>query len=269
MASFRFDQAEGLRRMVGGGSPRLLCVLSSAPPADKAALLLNLAASLTRAGSRVLLLDACGHRSGLAASLALDVPSLLEVAREQAALAAALHMLPEGVQLAALSPRSLKRALPQAERERLDDIFCQLVDSHDVLLVDAELDEDGAFLLPAMSAGEILVQAADSAAAITAAYGCIKRLHGQYGRRPVDVLVTGCDEARAGVVFRNMASAALRYLGVELRSLGSVPEDQELRQAMRLKRSVVDAFPLASTATAFRNLAGHYAGAPHAEASHV
>ncbi len=268
MASFRFDQAEGLRRMVSGPRPRVLTVLSSAPDADKTALLVNLAASLHQAGSQALLLDACGQRHGVARRLQPGLPSLMAVARGAGSLSAAVANPQEGLQLATLCGAGDMAADDTAPVQAL---FERLAAQHDVVLADADLDRHGDFLLPALADGEILVQVCEREASITGAYALIKRLQARLGRRPVGVLVTGCERARAATVYRNMAQAASRYLAVELHSLGCVPADDSLRQASRLGRSVVDAFPLADAAIAFRGLAGqvlHSAPLP-LEARHV
>ncbi|MES2741947.1 MAG: antiactivator of flagellar biosynthesis FleN protein, partial [Pseudomonadota bacterium] len=50
---FDFDQAEGLRRMLAGPTPRVVTFLSATPQDDKGAMLVNLGASLARAGNDV------------------------------------------------------------------------------------------------------------------------------------------------------------------------------------------------------------------------
>lgn len=272
MASFRFDQAEGLRRMVSGPRPRVLAVLSCAPDADKTALLVNLAASLHQAGSQALLLDACSQRRGIARRMHPELTPLSAVARGAASLDSAVARLHDGLQLATLSAERAGQPLAASVAAQLPALFQQLAAEHDVVLADADLDLQGDFLLPALSNGEILVQVCDRESSITGAYTLIKRLQARLGRRPVGVLVTGCDPQRAAMVYRNMAQAARRYLAVELHSLGCVPEDESLRRASRLGRSVVDAFPLAAAAVAFRGLAGQFlqGGAPTPmEAHHV
>jgi flagellar biosynthesis protein FlhG len=52
LASFDFDQAEGLRRMLAGPKPRVYTFLSAASAEEKGAMLVNLAASLSQAGRR-------------------------------------------------------------------------------------------------------------------------------------------------------------------------------------------------------------------------
>lgn len=269
MASFPFDQAEGLRRMVCGPRPRVLSVLSAASAMDKQALLVNLSASLTHAGSKVLLLDATLSGNGLASRLAPACQPLLQVARGHGRLEQAVTELPDALQVASVARPGARAALSVSELARVSGLFSELAACYDVTLVDAELDGEGDLLLPELASGEVLVQVSDSEASITGAYGLIKRLHARLGRRPMGLVVSGCSQAKAATVYRNMAQAASRYLAVELHSLGFVPDDEQLRRANCLGRSVVDAFPLAGAAAAFRHLAGHYARGNQLEAGHV
>ena len=66
MANFDFDQAEGLRRMLAGPKPRIVTFLSACQQDDKGAMLVNLGASLARAGNDVLIVDACQTEYGVA-----------------------------------------------------------------------------------------------------------------------------------------------------------------------------------------------------------
>jgi flagellar biosynthesis protein FlhG len=52
LASFDFDQAEGLRRMLAGPKPRIVTFLSATPSDDKGAMLVNLGASLARPATK-------------------------------------------------------------------------------------------------------------------------------------------------------------------------------------------------------------------------
>jgi flagellar biosynthesis protein FlhG len=260
LASFDFDQAEGLRRMLAGPKPRILTFLSATTMDEKRAMLLNLSASLARTCGDVLLFDACVSGAGVASRMALsNGATLLEVARQERALNDAIHVTPQGFNVARLTSgpvRSLVRDTDQSRR--LAASFGVLAARSGMVLVDGELDSDGALPIDAMANGEVVVQVANSAASIKTAYGLIKRLHGQLGRRPFGVLVTGASEAEAKVVYDNMAHAASRYLGLQLTSVGSVPADESVNRAARLGRSVVDAFPLAGASVAFRQLAGRF-----------
>jgi flagellar biosynthesis protein FlhG len=258
LASFDFDQAEGLRRMLAGPKPRIVTFLSATPQDDKGAMLVNLGASLAQSGNDVMIVDACTRDYGVAQRLGVDRgPSLLQVARQECALNQVIHPVPQGFSVATMA-----RTAPNSadEARRLAKTFDVLVkQAGSIIMVDGEFSEDGTFPVPIMASSEIVVQVSTSATSITNAYALIKRLSQHLGRRPFGILVTGATEAEAKVVYDNMSSAATRYLAVTLTSMGSVPADEYLHRAARLGRAVVDAFPLAGASVAFRRLAGRFA----------
>ena len=258
MASFDFDQAEGLRRMLAGPKPRIVTFLSATPQDDKGAMLVNLGASLAQSGNDVMIVDACTRDYGVAQRLGVDRgPNLLQVARQECALNQVIHPVPQGFSVATMARTAASSA---DEARRLAKTFDVLVkQAGSIIMVDGEFSEDGTFPVPIMSSSEIVVQVSTSATSITNAYALIKRLSQHLGRRPFGILVTGATEAEAKVVYDNMSSAATRYLAVTLSSMGSVPADEYLHRAARLGRAVVDAFPLAGASVAFRRLAGRFA----------
>jgi flagellar biosynthesis protein FlhG len=260
LANFNFDQAEGLRRMLTAPKPRIFTFLSATSEEEKSAMLVNLGASLARAGSEVLLLDACAGARGIASRLGvLQSATLLSVARQESALNEVTHMMPQGFGVAVLARASLHSTMQDPDQaRRLGNAFGVLARQTDILVVDGELDAEDLFALPAMATGEIVVQVSTSPASIKSAYSLIKRLSSQLGRRPFSVLVTGASEEEAQVVYQNMTQAASRYLAISLNSMGSVPTDEHLKRATRLGRAVVEAFPLAGASVAFRRLAARF-----------
>lgn len=263
MANFTSDQAEGLRRLLAGPKPRIVSLVSSLGSVEKSATLMNLATSLSKAGSNVLLLDACSPSNGLAQRLGFArAATLTQVARQERALNEAVQMTTLGFGVATLARECLSGTLNDAaEARRLANAVGVLASQNDIMLIDAELDADGGFPLPAMQRGEIVVQVANSGSSITSAYAIIKRLNARLGRRSFGVLVSGASEAEARLVFENMAQAASRYLAVPLCSMGWVPADADLGRASRLGRPVVDAFPMALASVAFRRLASRFVDA--------
>jgi flagellar biosynthesis protein FlhG len=265
LASFDFDQAEGLRRMLAGPKPRIVTFLSATAQDDKGAMLVNLGASLAQSGNDVLIVDACERDYGVAQRLGVDRgPGLLQVARQECALNQVIHPVPQGFSVVKMSSPVVPA---QAGTQGHDDVR-RLANTFDVLvkqcagsivIVDGEFGEDGSFPVAIMASSEIVVQVSTGATSITNAYALVKRLSQQLGRRPFGILVTGATEAEAKVVYDNMSLAATRYLAVTLNSMGSVPADEYLHRAARLGRAVVDAFPLAGASVAFRRLAGRFA----------
>jgi flagellar biosynthesis protein FlhG len=272
LASFDFDQAEGLRRMLAGPKPRIVTFLSATPQDDKGAMLINLGASLAQSGNDVLIVDACERGYGVAQRLGVDRgPGLLQVARQECALNQVIHSVPQGFSVVKMNKVVPATASNQAwtpayagatdDARRLAKTFDVLVkqSAGSIVIVDGEISEEGGFPVPIMASSEIVVQVSTGATSITNAYALIKRLSQHLGRRPFGILVTGATEAEAKVVYDNMSSAATRYLAVTLSSMGSVPADEYLHRAARLGRAVVDAFPLAGASVAFRRLAGRFA----------
>jgi len=269
LASFDFDQAEGLRRMLAGPKPRIVTFLSATAQDDKGAMLVNLGASLAQSGNDVLIVDACERDYGVAQRLGVDRgPGLLQVARQECALNQVIHAVPQGFSVVKMNSRERQQTWTPAfagatveDTRRLAKTFDVLVkqSAGSIVIVDGEFSDDGSFPVPIMESSEIVVQVSTGATSITNAYALVKRLSQHLGRRPFGILVTGATEAEAKVVYDNMSSAATRYLAVTLSSMGSVPADEYLQRAARLGRAVVDAFPLAGASVAFRRLAGRFA----------
>src|SRR5476649_2816011 len=96
--------------MLAGPKPRIVTFLSATPQDDKGAMLVNLGASLARAGNDVLLVDACASAHGVASRLGVDGgASLLEVARQECALNQVIYQVPQGFAVASMTrgaPRS-------------------------------------------------------------------------------------------------------------------------------------------------------------------
>lgn len=260
MASFDFDQAEGLRRMLAGPRPRVISFVSAASVEEKGAMLVNLGASLAQAGRDVLVVDACLDGEGVAARLdAVRGATLQQVARQERALDEVIQPMKQGFGIATLARGPQRHdALEPLQARRIAHTLGVLAKRADIVLMDAELTSNGGFTIPTLADSEIVVQVANNPGSITEAYATIKRLNSQLGRCPFSLIVTGAGEKEAQVVYNNMAAAANRYLAVKLQSLGSVPPDDHLKRAMHLGRSVVDAFPLAGASVAFRRLAGRF-----------
>ena len=256
MASFENDQAEGLRRMLGQRSSRIVTFVSAAPVREKQTLLLNLAACLHHVGRDVVLFDARKDSAGVATDLAPPAAaSLLEAARGERRLEDVRYLTGHGFAIAALTRGPMPRV---SDQQPLAGAFECLARGCDVLLADAELDDNGDLPLAAMAGNEIIVQLTNNAESIVKAYGLIKRLHARLGRRPFSILVSGATEKEARAVHANLAQAANRYLALQLRSIGSVPADRDLQRAAQLARPVIDAFPMAAAAQALRRLATHF-----------
>lgn len=258
--------------MLAGPKPRIYSFVSAISEHDKNAVLVNLSASLARVGSNVLMLDACVMSRGVLTQLdaAPALGTLLHAARGECTVGESIARTQQGFGVVLLSRTRVRTRRQQDEQTRmLDQVFPAFSKQADIVLIDAELDDEDGLPITAMSENEIVILVSPDAASIKEGYALIKRLIERFGRRPFGVLVTGASEARAQVVFRNMAQAARRYLAVTLHAVGSVPADEHLSRAARLGRAVVEAFPLAGASVAFRHLAGRIADLPLSAAANA
>lgn len=125
-----------------------------------------------------------------------------------------------------------------------------------LLLVDAQLDPQGALSPLAAQADNVLVVLQPHAASIKASYACIKKLHYAHALQSVRVLVNfATDAAQAQQILANLAHASGRYLALALQSAGWVRTDPRLAQARRLNLTVVEAFQTSPAAIDFHQIA--------------
>ncbi len=257
------DQAEGLRRILAGNSARQLCFLSAVTAPQKNAVLLNLAAALVRAGSEVQVLDASLSEQGVSsrATPALQT-TLWEVAQQSGTLQDAVREHEQGIRLARLAPQALSRLHSQAnELDSLSRVLREMSPNANFWLIDADIQADNPFVLPELSASEVVVLVANTPTSIKNAYTEMKEFQGRFGRLQYHLLVLGASAAQAQMITRNMALTASRYLDSRPLALGHIPADGDWARAVQLGRAIVDAFPMAAAAIAFREVAAHLVSA--------
>ena len=246
MVKLVLDQAEGLRRLVARHSTRIIAVVGSAPEAGQTSAALNLASALAHHGQDVVLADESGH-----AAPALGVPLRGDLHDVLAG-----RVSPEAIRV---RTRGNVVLVPVAHRhpERIDAsraLPLLSMGEPDVVVIDCT--HAGAVLSPlAAHAHDVLVVLGCEPASITGAYSWIKQAHFEYALAQFRVLVNRAEDLEARVVCRNLATTASRYLAVSLELAGHVPLDRQVGRARQLARTVVDAFPMAPAAVAYRQLA--------------
>lgn len=209
MASVHVDQAEGLRRQLAAPLSGLCTVLSADDDVQHRKLVLRLAASMSRRGGDVLLVDAV---SG--ADMSASARTLLDVARGHASLAAASD--------GAGGYRCIRLGAGDDD-PALATLLLQLVARPMRVLVDARLNAQGRLPLSVLADGELVVQLSGSDASICSAYAILRALKDQCAYGSVSLLVTAADPAHAQRVRANLFQAASRYLALAVRSI--VPQE--------------------------------------------
>lgn len=255
MAEFVADQAEGLRKLLGRDFVRILTLTSSKVGVGKTTAVLNLAVALARAGKNVMILDENPGKGNLNAMLGnRGVPDLLDVARLGKSLDEVTISGPQGISIVQASQGLAD--LSEAAQVKLIDCMSHIAKPVDIVLVDTVAGSPSHLLSLSLSAQEIVVVLSSEGSSITDAYALIKMMNLHYAKRHFRILVNKAKHAEeARTVFDNMANVAKRYLAISLDYMGYVPLDAQLRQASRLKGSVIEAFPLAASSSSFRNIA--------------
>lgn len=252
------DQADGLRKIMAGPQPRVYSILSASVGFDKSRMLTNLAVSLQRQGSEVLVINADSRQSIQAYGVS-GLNTLSSVAVDQASLKQAIGATGQGFSVAQLMTiKQLRSGMPQEVNHALNELLADLAHQFDVLLVDAELTGEDTLPLSMLNEGEIVIQLNHHPDAIKRAYCQIKQVYNQLGCRSFGVLITDVPAAKAERLFNHLSQVARRYLSVRLGYMGSIPPDEYFNQASKLGRPVVEAFPRALASTAFKDLAKRF-----------
>ncbi|PLZ00654.1 flagellar biosynthesis protein FlhG [Burkholderia sp. WAC0059] len=248
MDKFVTDQAEGLRRLLGRGGPHVIAVAGGSDGLGRTTTVINLAAALTGQGKNVVVVDEwCGVLSVSEVMGGSD--SLASVARGELPVAEAVARHAPGFGVLA-APLAGQRWLAGAPLTRL------LSGHADIVLVDAQLDVDGALSPLATQAHDLMVVMRVEPQAITDAYACVKRLHFAHAVGQLRVLINCVEsQAEAKTVFDNLAGVASRYLNVALEHAGCITADPYMPRAQGLARCIVDAFPSTAAARDYRQLA--------------
>ncbi|MCP9758100.1 flagellar synthesis regulator FleN [Aquitalea sp. S1-19] len=269
------DQAASLRQL-SQQSAHLppLFALTGASHSGISTLCAGLAAASALQGKRPLLLD---HQNGQELARLAGVPpsaSLASLNISRGGLTDLMVNSRHGVTLVNLYAQPEERhRLSARVWQRLASEFSALEKDCGLTLVDApDPTQDAA---PLVIADNLILVISPQAESITRGYASMKRLAGEFGRRRFNVLVnraSGQEEAQN--VFARLSSVAGDYLGVSLRWVGFVPEDQAIRKSQALRRPVVEAFPDSEAAQAFSQLAAmlplwHAPDTGHARSSYL
>lgn len=240
------DQADGLRRLLTAGRPRIVAVAGLCAGVGATTAAMNLAAAFAQGGRPVLVLDEQWQRpdSLCAAWGVTPAGTLADVGRGMPLAAAAARPM-AGVQVLPAPPAV--SAAPFSARALCPE---------GVILIDVALDAQGQLSPLARLADEVAVVMQPTVGSITATYAGLKRLQFAHALQTFRFVVNGASSPReAEVVIANVLRTSSRFLAVSLSALGCISLDGQVREAARLRQPVCVARPASQAAAQFRLLA--------------
>ena len=239
------DQAALLRAMMAGRrvdapeptGPPAIVIGSGKGGVGKSVVSVLLAGRLAMEGRRVLLVDGSQNMGNLHVLLGIQRSSRLEHLLADGVAARDL-LVPVHERLSLLPADSGAEglyALGATDRARLHHRLSALYDDFDAVIVDAGPGLESVVRVATMRATRCVVLTAPEPAALTDAYATIKIVNLQVSDLPVDVLINRvCDASEGPETYERLATAAGRFLHRELRYLGALWEDEEIRRAVRM-----------------------------------
>ncbi|WP_301331414.1 MinD/ParA family protein [Solimonas aquatica] len=237
---------------------RVIAVTSGKGGVGKTSVSVNLAVAMAMDGRRVMILDGDLGLAKVDVMLGLQ-PSLnlSHVLAGQCSLDDTILEGPAGVMVvpAASGQRSMAELSP-AEHAGLVRAFSELQRPLDTLIVDTAAGIADSVITFSQASQEVIVVITNDPQSLTDAYALIKVLSRDYGVARVQVLANQVHNVReAREIFDSLQRVCERFLDVGLTPIGAIPQDEWLRRAVRRQRAVVDAYPSAPSAVAFRQLA--------------
>ncbi len=245
---------------------RTIAVTSGKGGVGKSTIAANLAVELGALGARVLLFDGDLAQANLDLLLGLSSRwDLGHVLRGERTLEQAVIEGPPNVRLvpAASGDRDLAD-LDDFRREGLYRELSRLAEDSDIVLVDTASGASRLTSSFARAATELVVVTTPEPTSYSDAYGLLKVLVGQGLSLTPSLLVNRADSIEeAEEVAHNLASLTRRFLSCNVDSLGAIPDDPAVGQAVRRQQPVTLAFPKSPAALAVRKLARRLWADPH------
>jgi flagellar biosynthesis protein FlhG len=224
----------------------------------KSTLSINLSTAFALEGRKTLLLD--GDLGLANADILLGITprhTLADVISGQRTLEEVVTPIRANLSIVAgASGLTSLSALGEAEHLGIVRAFSSLVNEIDVLVVDTPAGISPASLQLTLATQHVLVVVVDEPASVTDAYAVMKVLSSEYGLRHFKIVTNMTRSNRAGAqLFSTLLKVTHRFLDVVLEHAGDIPDDDQMRRAIREQCAVVDAYPASPSGLALRRLA--------------
>lgn len=224
----------------------------------KSNIAVNLSIALAEMKRRVVLLDADLGLANVDVLLGLKaVHTLADVLAGTHSLAEVLVTGPSGLKIVPASSGVQRMAeLSSSEHAGLINAFNELSDQVDVLMIDTAAGISDTVVSFVRAAHEVIIVVCDEPSSITDAYALIKLLNKEYGLQRFRVIANMTRNPQEGTsMFNKLNGVCERFLDVTLQFVGQVPFDENVRNAVRKQKALLEFAPTSKAAQAIRGLA--------------
>lgn len=244
------DQANRLRELMharaaalrpsAAGAPRLVAVAGGKGGVGTTTLAVNLSIALVREGRRTLLVDADPARADIAAHCNMpEAEGLSDVLAGRHTLHEAIFRSSFGVQVLAGRPAGTTEWTARAAESMLHNLQ-DMAPHCDVVLLDVGASIGSVARHWWRAADLVVLVTTPDNVAVMDAYAAVKtHLDTAEDARIVTMMNFVEDESHASEMHDRLAIACRRFLGTDLRSLGSIPNDVHFRAAAAAEQPVV------------------------------
>jgi flagellar biosynthesis protein FlhG len=241
----------------------VIAVTSGKGGVGKTNVVVNLAVALARLGHRVGILDADFGLGNVDVLLGLTPDAHVgHLLAGEKRLADIVLQGPLGVRIVpASSGLQSLTALTSGQRVRLNEALDTLRADLDFLLIDTASGISENVMEMLQLAARVVVVTSLEPCAVVDAYATTKVLASRAPDKEIGVVVNAVrDGDEAALAFKQLDTAAGRFLGRRLRYYGFIAADPAVREAVVVQRAIVDHLPQAPASRCYRILASRIAG---------
>ncbi|MDR1840346.1 MAG: MinD/ParA family protein [Holophagales bacterium] len=234
---------------------RVLAITSGKGGVGKSNVAVGLALSLAKAGQRVAIMDADFGLANVDLLLGVSPKHTLQhVLRGERVIEEIIMEGPRGVRLIPASSGIQELTKLESTTElRLIQGLQRVAVGIDWLLIDTAAGIHDSVIKILMAAQEVILVSTPEPTSLIDAYAMVKVIHLRDPLKPVWFLVNNAQSyEEAEEAADQLQAATSQFLGRDIVSLGVVPSDAHVLQAVRQQQGIVDVFPDSPAAKAFQ-----------------
>jgi flagellar biosynthesis protein FlhG len=236
---------------------RVVAITSGKGGVGKTNVVGGLAMSLAKMGQRVVLLDADFGLANLDILFGLLPKFTIEhVIHGERVIEEIITEGPDGVRLIPATSGIQELTKMDASAElRLIQGLQRVAVGTDWLLIDTGAGIHDSVIKLLMAAQEVVLVSTPEPTSLVDAYAMIKVVHIRDQAKPIWLLVNNAqNQEEAEDAVEQIQAAAQRFLGKDVNSLGMVPADAHILQAVRQQQGVVGLYPACPASKAFQHI---------------